>query len=258
MLDLNTIDEYPFLDPERPAPPIYTFNFTDALGSTLKLFTTNLWLITKIVFVVITPFEIFRVMSVPNLDDEWQLRATTFVLGAVCKLLIAPALIYALMKVMHTGKAPGVSEAYGWGLTRLPRLVICAAIAGALQAFGYMFLIIPGIMIGMALELVYPAAVLEKGSPADILRRSSELTKYRRLEIFGLVIVLWVLTQIITVPLQVFMDSAAVVPISIFAAVVKDLVEQAATVLSLVIYLSLVQKCIQPRSPVPIQPASSF
>jgi hypothetical protein len=103
---------------------------------------------------------------------------------------------------------------------------------------------VPGIIIGVALELVFPLAVLEKGSPADILRRSAELTKGRRGEIFGAVFVLWLLVGIITVPTTgaiTYMQRTGgeFVPLQIVAAIFVDILEQAKTVMSLVIYLSI-------------------
>jgi hypothetical protein len=87
----------------------------DILGPTLKLFFGNLWLITKIVIVIVAPFEVLRILNLENFPDSWQLTVGVILLDHVCKVLIAPALIYALMKVMQTGVAPGINESYRWG-----------------------------------------------------------------------------------------------------------------------------------------------
>jgi hypothetical protein len=191
---------------------------------------------------VVTPFEIFRVISLKDVENEWQLTAATVVLGATCKVLIAPALIYALMKTLQTGVVPGVNESYRWGLSRLGKLCVCAAIAWILQLLGYALCIIPGIIVGCALEVVYPLAVLEKGSPADILRRSSELTKGHRLNIFLASIVIGLLTSVIGIPAG-FLTAVygGFWPLTILAAIAVDIADQAFTVLSLVIYLSILK-----------------
>ncbi|HEV2834047.1 MAG TPA: hypothetical protein VGW58_01955, partial [Pyrinomonadaceae bacterium] len=124
MLSANSINQWQqFLDPAKRFPIIRTFGVTNVLGPSLRLFTSHLWLITKMVFVVVAPFETFKVLSLANPLDEFHLRLQAFLLGALCHLLIAPALIYALMRIMHTGVAPGVHESYRWGLTRLGKLV---------------------------------------------------------------------------------------------------------------------------------------
>ena len=103
-----------------------------------RLFTKNFWLITKIVFVIVAPFELFKVMSIGDVADDWQLTFGVFLLELMCKVLIAPALIYALMKVMQTGVAPGVNESYRWGFSKLGKLGVCAVISWLLQAVGYL------------------------------------------------------------------------------------------------------------------------
>lgn len=239
MLNTHSIQQLPsFLNPYDPIQGIRRFGISNVLGPTLKLFTNYFWLTTRIVFVVVAPFEVFKALSLSNPQDDLLLRAEIFFLGAICNVLIAPALIYALMKIMHTREAPGVNESYRWGLTKLGRLAVCAAISWVLQMLGYMFFIIPGIIISLALALVYPVAVLEKGSPADVLRRSSELTRGYRFEILIAIILTWLLTAVITVPAS-FLSQNIVWPLAVLAAIIEDVMEQALTVLALIMYLSL-------------------
>lgn len=215
----------------------------DVLGPAFRLFFRNFWLITKLTFVIVTPFEIFKAFSVTNLQDDWQLVIGTFVLDLMCKVLIAPALIYALMQVMETGTAPGINESYSWGFSKLGKVIACAALAQILEGLGLALCIVPGIIIGLALELVLPLAILENGSPTRILRRSAELTRGHRANIFGATLVMWVLLMVISVPAGVlnFMQAfgGGFVPLQVGAAIFVDIFEQASTVLSLVIYLSI-------------------
>ena len=162
------------------------------LGTTFNLFFRNLWLITKIVFVIVAPFEVFKALSIGEVAQDSQLAGGLYVLDRMCTILIAPALMYALMRVMQTGVAPGVNEAYRWGLSKLWKLAICAVIASVLQGMGLLLCIVPGILIGLAFELVYPLAVLEQGSAAEVLQRSRDLTKGYRWEFFAAQIVLWI------------------------------------------------------------------
>lgn len=216
----------------------------DVLGPTFRLFTKNLWLITKLTFVIVAPFEIFKTLSIGDFDSDWQIITGTFVLDLLCKVLIAPALIYALMQVMETGIAPGVNESYRWGVSKLGKLLVCAIMAGLLQAFGFTLCIVPGIIVGLALALVYPLAILENGSPIEILRRSAELTKGHRGKIFGATLVIWLLLLVVSLPGQgvvayLAINSEENWPFQAAVAIFVDVIEQVATVLSLVIYLSI-------------------
>ena len=213
----------------------------DVLGPTLNLFVRNLWLITKIVFVIVAPFELFRVLNVSQFGNDWQLYNGIFVLDFLCKVLIAPALIYSMMSVLQTGVAPGVNEAYRWGLGKFGQLIFCAAMVTVLQAVGTAMCFVPGLIVAVVFALVYPLAVLEKGSAVEILSRSAELTKGHRWKIFGAQIVVLLITLLIRVPTTPWFGllTDAVWPLQVAAAILLDIVDQGMTVLSLIIYLSI-------------------
>lgn len=215
----------------------------DVLGPTIRLFGENLWLISKIVFVIVAPFEIFKALSPPSTRVEWEFTIGVFILDKVCKVLIAPALIYALMRVRDTGKAPTVSEAYHWGFRKLGKLFVCATLVWILQGLGFAMCIIPGIFAMLVLLLVYPIAVLETGSPSEILLDSFDRTKEHLGKILVAAAVIWVLIQIASFPTYPVAELAstnpAFRPLSIATEIMADIVEQATTVLSLVIYLSI-------------------
>ena len=212
----------------------------DVLGPTLKLFFQNFWLITKIVIVIVAPFEVFRILNLEDLGGNWQLTAGIFLLDQLCRVLIAPALIYALMQVMRTGVAPGVNESYRWGLSKLGKLIICAAISAILQALGFALCIIPGIVIYLSLIVAYPIVILENGSPTGALELSRDLTKGHRWNILGASILLGL---IMAVPEGVagFFATAGDFPwpLQVAAAILSDIFEQSMTILSLVTYLSI-------------------
>ena len=241
MSDIEPHEWQPYLAPHAPLAEIRPFTVGHVLSLTLRLFGTHLWLITKIVFLVVTPVEILKVMSLTPLPHDWQTTWLPLLMSLIFNVLIAPALIYAVMKDLETGFAPGVNESFRWGLTRIGRLAVCAAISWVLQGLGYMLCFIPGIIVSMSLALVYPVAILEKGSLADVFRRSNELTRGYRWEIFGAEGVLGVLILIVTAPAAFLLGNAGSVGLSIFVAVLKDIAEQAATVLSLMLYLTLLR-----------------
>ena len=222
---------------------IHTFNVSHVLALTLRHFTKRLWLITKIVFLVVAPFEVFQVLSLDQSPQDWQTIWIGLLLGALCNVLIAPALIYALMKILETGVAPGVNESFRWGLSKLGRLAVCAACSYVLQTLGYMLCIIPGIIVSLSLALVYPVAILEKGSLNDVLRRSKQLTRGHRWEILGAQMVLGLLILAISAPFTLLIAGLETprVELLVFPAIVKDIAQQANTVLSLMMYLTLIR-----------------
>jgi hypothetical protein len=237
-------DWQPTADPDQ-LPGIKPFSVTDVLGTTLKLFTRHLWLITKIVFVIVAPIEMLKATTLPDVTDDAQAKALTLLLGAICNVLIAPALVYALMKVLQTGTAPRVRESFSWSLTKLVRFSVCAALLYAVQGIGYMLCIIPGIIIGLKYAVVYPVAIVENRSIGQVFSRSNDLTRGSKLEIFGAQLVVGLLMLMVIVPVSAFVQTANSGPISVIGSIVIDVAEQITTVLSLVMYLSLLRTAKQ-------------
>jgi len=238
----------PYQNPHKVFSEIKPFSVGSVLGSTLSIFFKNIWIITKIVFVVVAPFEIFKALSIVQGRQDWQTTLLTLVLGAACNVLIAPALVYAVMKVLETGVAPGVNESFRWGLSKIGTLAICGAISWVLQVLGYALCIIPGIIVSLTLALVYPIAILENESVEEVLKRSSALTRGHRLEILIAGLGLALVVGGIVLPFVFLMASAGWPPLEVIGGIVTDLLEQSFTVLSLVMYLSLIQLPGQGRS----------
>ena len=218
----------------------------EAVSSTITIFSKNIWLITKLVLVIVTPFEIFKAVSIRETPGNWELNLGTVALQIFCSVLIAPALIYALMKVMQTGVTPGINESYRWGLGKLIKLLLCAIASGVLIGLGFVCLIIPGIILFLAFQLVYPIAVLEGGSITEILQRSYNLTKGHRWNILGATFVMGMLLAVTGAPvtiLVVFLTLSGVNywPLHAVAAIISDILNQGTTILSLVIYLGILR-----------------
>ena len=233
--------------PRTPLNVIRRFDgASDVIGPTVSLFIKNLWLITKLVFVIMAPFEVFKLLSVGTMQPDWQLVVGIFALQLLSNALIVPALYYSLVQVMETGNAPSVNEAYRWGLGKIAKLSVSAVMSWILIALGTLLCIIPGIILGCAFHVVYPVAVFEKHSPVDVLKRSYKLTDGHRLSIFGAGIVIAILSAVCTVPVSAVVASSAVNgvnfwPLAIAAAIYTDIVAEIQTVFSLVVYLSILR-----------------
>ena len=214
------------------------------IGPTITLFKDNLWLITKIIFAIFLPFEIFKVLNLET--NDWQTVAGVFVMGLVCKALVAPSLIYALVTVMRTGVPPSLTDSYRFGINKLGKLVACLLMSWTLQALGFVLFIIPGIILGLAFELVYPMAALENRGPVEILKRSYNLTRGYRWKILGAGIIFGLLCMLAGLPVTFFSGFLALAgihfwPLDVAVAMVSDVINETTTILSLVIYLSILR-----------------
>lgn len=237
---------------DEPNPRVVTNDIppfigaSDGIGPTFHLFRKNFWLITKIVFVIVAPFEIFKSLSVRQGVADWQLPLGLLVMQLICNFLVVPALFYALLKVIQTGNAPSINEAYRWSLSKLPKLALASAVSWILTMLGFVLLIIPGIILSLVFAVVYPVAVFEKGSAIDALRRSAQLTKGNRLNILGASIVISILAGAINTAISgtgfiLLANGITFWPLEVLLAVVTDIFGEAVTVLSFVIYLGILR-----------------
>lgn len=225
----------------------------DAIGPTIRLFKNNLWLITKIVFVIVAPFEVFRVLSTRSTQLDWQLEFGLFAMQLMCNVLVVPALFYALLSVIQTGRAPGVNEAYRWGVSKIPKLALAGLITWILTCLGLVLLIVPGIIVSLGLFLVYPVAVFEQRSAVDSLKRSWQLTKEQRWNILGASMVIGFLAGAIGlaaggVSSLFTLNGVHVWPIDVVVQIIADIFAEAGSVLSLVIYLGILRTLESGRS----------
>ena len=150
------------------------------------------------------------------------------------------------MKVMQTGIAPGVNESYRWGLSKLIKLLLCTVMVAVLISIGFALLVIPGIFLYLAFELVYPIAVLEGGSATEILKRSYAMTEGHRWNILGATFVMSMLVAVAGAPVTIVVMFLAFNginywPLQALAAIISDVLTQGATILSLVIYLGILR-----------------
>ena len=235
----ETLDGFP------PVPDVKRLTGVGTvLGPALWVFINNIWLVTKLVVVIFAPFEFFKVLSFSRLDVDWQTYAVTNLLQLVCAALVAPSLIYAFYVLLRTGSAPGVNESLRFGLSRIGKLCIAAAIAWVLTMVGFALLVIPGIILGVIFELVFPIATLENLSPIETLKRSYNLTKGHRLTIFLSTLVMWLLCAALSGPLtwvttMLFVSGTMFWPLNVAIAILIDIVNESRTVLSLIIFLSI-------------------
>ena len=216
------------------------------LATTYSLFIKNIWLITKLVVVIFAPLEIFKLLNFSTPHWNWQEALGTAALSILCQTLISPSIIYSLFKLRQTGIAPSLTDAYRWGLSRLWKVFVVSLMSGILIGLGLILLVIPGIILIMGFEVVYPLATLENESAVGVLERSWQLTRGHRWHIFVVLFVLLignlVLNFLISIPLGIVGALAVPVwPLAAAVAVLTDIISVIFTVASLVIYLSIIE-----------------
>ena len=97
------------------------------------------------------------------------------------------------------GRSTSFGDAFGVGLRQFLPLVGLAIVAGIATAFGYLLLIVPGVLLSIIWSVAAPAVVVEKRGIFESLQRSRDLTRGYRGQVFGLLVIYVVFSWIIAI-----------------------------------------------------------
>ena len=129
--------------------------------------------------------------------------ATADIIATIAQLFLAyiltAALVYGTIQHLR-GRSVNVGECFGKGLSMIFPILGVAIVSFLLIILGFAALIIPGFIVITMLWVAVPAAVIErKGLSA--LSRSAELTKGYRWRILALLIALFFIMILLSLPL---------------------------------------------------------
>jgi hypothetical protein len=96
------------------------------------------------------------------------------------------------------GRPIHLGESLGVGLARLLPIIGLVVITAILGGIGFLLLVIPGLILMTMWFVSMPACVAEQLGPITSLSRSTELTEGHRWQIFGLMILLFIINAVIT------------------------------------------------------------
>jgi len=90
-----------------------------------------------------------------------------------------------------------IGESIRYGISRFLPLLGLTLLVALATIGGFFLLVIPGFIAMTGLFVVIPVLMLEETSAREALNRSWNLTKERRLSIFGFIFVLWLVTTLV-------------------------------------------------------------
>ena len=131
----------------------------------------------------------------------WPLAVAT-IFGLLIALVTHGATYVAATRVMD-GASPSVLTAIEAAMGRFLPLLGAWICAGFLMIIGTLLFFVPGLMVYVAYFIIGPVCVLERLGPTASLKRSAGLTKGSRWRIFGLLLLLGVisgLTNALSIP----------------------------------------------------------
>lgn len=123
------------------------------------------------------------------------------VLNFIGAYLLQGMVVKAAVNSFH-GKKTAFGDAFSAGVHMMLPLVGLAIIASLAIGLGYVFLIVPGLILTVIWSVAAPAVVVEKRGVFESLQRSRDLTRGNRWQVFGLLVIYFVLALVIGVAIS--------------------------------------------------------
>jgi uncharacterized membrane protein len=158
--------------------------------------------------------------AVPS--SEVPKLAVLIVIGVLAILILhtlaQAAILYVAFQSMR-GRVVGIVEALRRGLSRFGAIVGLAILVGCGIWIGLILLIVPGIMFALRWSVALPACVVEGLGPLASMKRSAQLTKGHRWKLFGIFLLLWVVSALAGLLIGLLLKPAGVVGTQVVQAV---------------------------------------
>ena len=163
-----------------------------------------------------------------------------FLVNVLLTYLLTAALVYGTVRELRGSRA-SLAECVSRGLGLVFPVVGVAIVAGVATAVGSLLLVIPGLIVASMLWVAIPVAVVERPGVFASLRRSAELTKGKRWQVFGIIMIILLLAVVVASIMAAIIDAATQSPtvVSLISWVVTALFTALSAVVSAVSYHDL-------------------
>ena len=164
------------------------------LFTAVGLLASNFWLFSAIVLTVWLPASLLLESIAPSAlaGEHWGAYFTIqSLVAAIFGPLPIAALLFAVAEI-HCGRKVRYGEAMRAGWRLWGKLFVARFVVGLLTVGGLLLLVIPGIVIAVRYFFVDCVVVLENADSTRARRRSVSLTRGRRWQLFGFMVLFFV------------------------------------------------------------------
>jgi hypothetical protein len=169
------------------------FRVGNVFSRAWQIFTANFIFFFIVTFIVALPNLVLTAGRDPS-TLGWGL-AIAIILGVVLNTVGQAVLLYAAFQYLR-GHTVQPGEALQLGLSRFLPLLGLAILYGLGLALGFVLLVVPFFFLIVMWAVVVPACVVEGLGPIASMSRSTQLTKGHRWKIFGIIILLLIVSAI--------------------------------------------------------------
>jgi hypothetical protein len=173
------------------------FRMGRVVQRTFDVIGRNFWLFAVMAFVLIVPGTLLQSAAAPGLGQGRNVGL--FSLGSLLGLLgyfvLQAAIIHATVTDLN-GTRPSAADALGTGLRQFLPVIGVGLLYVLGVSVGIVLLIVPGMIWAIMWCLAIPVRVVERTSVGEAFGRSRFLTRGYRWNIFGLLLVYYILAWI--------------------------------------------------------------
>lgn len=200
-----------------------TFGVGNVMGTGFRVWFRNLvpfLLLTAIFYALPWLWAVSALQAEPTAESVRHVSIVFAIVGLLSVFLtsfVTAVLTYGVVMELH-GQRASIGACLATGLSRfLPALGV-GILAGLAAAGATLLLIIPGIIVFCMLYVATTVSVIERPGAMASLRRSRELTRGHKMEIFGIVFLLIVFEIVVSLVLGGLAGSPSTEPAAVFVA----------------------------------------
>jgi hypothetical protein len=147
-----------------------------------------------------TLLELFRFSAMrqgPLSTESTILSVVSIPISLLTSCLLQAALVHGTVADLN-GRRASFGDCVRTGLRFMAPVVAIAVVMGLALVFGFLLLIVPAVIMGLAWAVAIPAEVVERTGVFGAFSRSADLTRSHRWAILGLALVYWIAVMLIS------------------------------------------------------------
>ena len=172
------------------------FGVGTVMGTGFRVWAKNIvpfTLITALIYVPIFVWGTITISSDPGGSEILKMLAYAAGITALLNVFVTATITYGVVMELQ-GKRAGIGACIAVGFKRLFPAIGVALLSVIAMAGGFILLIVPGVIVACMLYVAMPVfKVVERPGVMGALKRSSELTKGHKGQIFGILFLLWLI-----------------------------------------------------------------
>ena len=185
------------------------YSFGETLGKGFNLYFNNFLNLVIFSLILTIPEVIFYTYIFPMDPEAIKTAANPFkifgvmwigIVYSMFKYVILSGYIIKFISDKLIENRSKDSSALSEIIPILPKLMLLSLTVGFLAGLGMIAFVIPGLIISLALSIASNVLIIERTTVNDAIKRSWELTKGYRGNIFGFFILMFIINMIISYP----------------------------------------------------------